>query len=281
MGSKKNKTYQKKCKFHGNRYIQVEKGIGMKRKLDRPNPNMAADNHQETCGTPPSSKRLRLDEVIGEQDGHQEDYFIVINFKIMKDIVSNVGKCLECGSKVEFADVLESRMGLAHKLTVKCTSCNWGKSQYSSSKTKPKATGCRSYFESNVRLVTAFREIGKGHQGIDNFSRIMNMHGLSWPGYENIKGDMIIAYENAASASMRKAAEKVHAETEQKLPGDPSVTLCDVSIDGTWQKRGHASLNGAVTAICNGLCVDKHVMSKYCRLCQKWDSKKGTTEYDE
>ena len=250
------------------------KGSGTKRKLDRLNPNMA-DKRQETSGTPPSSKQLRLDEVIGVQDGHQEVFFIVINFKIMKDIISNVGKCLECGSKVEIVDVLENRMRLSHKLTIKCTSCNLEKSQYSSSKMKAKATGGRSYFESNVRLVTAFREIGKGHQGIDNFSRIMNMHGLSWPGYENIKGDMIIAYENAATASMRQAAEKVHFETEQKLPVDPSITLCDVSIDGTWQKRGHASLNGAVTAICNGLCVDKHVMSKHCRLCQKWESKKA------
>eukprot|EP00112_Aurelia_sp_Birch-Aquarium-sp1_P002653 Seg1297.4 transcript_id=Seg1297.4/GoldUCD/mRNA.D3Y31 product="hypothetical protein" protein_id=Seg1297.4/GoldUCD/D3Y31 len=278
MGSKKNKKYKKKSKFHGNRFVQVEIGSGMKRKLNGPNPNIAADNQQETCGTPPGSKRLRLDEVIGEQF---EDYFIIINFKIMKEMISTVGKCLDCGSQMEIDDVLENRMGLAHKLTLKCTCCNWEMSQYSSSKTKPKATGGRSFFESNVRLVTAFREIGKGHQGIDNFSRIMNMHGLSWPGYENIKGDMIIAYENAANESMRKAAEKVHNETEQKLAGDPSVMLCDVSIDGTWQKRGHASLNGAVTAICNGLCVDKHVMSKYCRLCQKWESKKGTTEYDE
>ena len=30
----------------------------------------------------------------------------------------------------------------------------------------------------------------------------------------------------------------------------------DVSIDGTWQKRGHSSVNGIVTAICNGLCVE-------------------------
>ena len=43
----------------------------------------------------------------------------------MKNISSNVGKCLECGSKVEIVDVLENRIGLAHKLTVKCTSCTW------------------------------------------------------------------------------------------------------------------------------------------------------------
>ncbi len=93
MGSKKNKKYKKKSKFHGNRFVQVEIGSGMKRKLNGPNPNIAADNQQETCGTPPGSKRLRLDEVIGEQF---EDYFIIINFKIMKEMISTVGKCLDC-----------------------------------------------------------------------------------------------------------------------------------------------------------------------------------------
>ena len=103
----------------------------------------------------------------------------------------------------------------------------------------------------------------------------MNMHGLSLPAFANNKEDMIIAYENEAKASMLRAAEKVHNETEEKVPWDPSITLCDVSIDGTWQKRGHSSLNGIVTAICTGLCVDKHVMSKYCRLCQKWEPRKA------
>ena len=50
-------------------------------------------------------------------------------------------------------DVLANRMGLAHMLTFKCTSCNWEKSQYLSSRTKPKATGGISYFESNVAQV--------------------------------------------------------------------------------------------------------------------------------
>ena len=154
-------------------------------------------------------------------------------------------------------------------------------SQYSSNQTKSKASQGRSHFESNVRLVVAFREIGKGHEAVDNFSRIMNMHGLSLPAFANIKEDMIIAYENAAKASMLRAAEKVHNETEEEVPRDPSITLCDVSIDGPWQKRGHSSLNGIVTAICNGLCVDKHIMSKCCRLCQKWETKKGTPDYDE
>ncbi len=178
-------------------------------------------------------------------------------------------------------DNLENRMGLSHKLTVKCTSCNWNIARYSSNTTKLGAQGGRPFFKSNSRVVTAFREIGKGHEGIQSFARIMNMHGISNPAYINIKDDLTAAYQNAAEASMKNAAERVHNDSKEKLPQDHSIALCDVSIDGTWQKRGHASLNGVVKAISDGLCLDKHVMSKYCKLCNIWESKKGTPEYHQ
>ena len=42
---------------------------------------------------------------------------------------------------------------------------------------------------------------------------------------------------------------------------------CRVSIDGTWQKRGHVSLNDVVTACHNGECINVHIISKRCRKC--------------
>ena len=46
-----------------------------------------------------------------------------------------------------------------------------------------------------------------------------------------------------------------------------------------WQKRGHNSLHGVVTAVSNGKCIDFHVMSKHCKQCWIWESKKGMDEY--
>ena len=57
-------------------------------------------------------------------------------------------------------------------------------------------------------------------------------------------------------------------------------TICQCSLDGSWQKRGHSSLNGVVTAISNGKCIDARVYSKHCRACQRWEARKGTPEYD-
>ena len=151
MGAKRNQIYKKRSKFYENRYVKVnKKGRGRKGELDGPKANMTADKQQEACVTPPSSKRLRLDEGIGEQHESPEDYFIMINFRILKDVISNVAKCLDCSCNVETVDVLESRMGLAHKIAIRCISCSWEMSQYSSNQTKSKTSQGRSYFEPNV-----------------------------------------------------------------------------------------------------------------------------------
>ena len=39
-----------------------------------------------------------------------------------------------------------------------------------------------------------------------------------------------------------------------------------VSVDGSWQRRGYASLNGVFTTISNGKCVDTQTMSTIVRV---------------
>ena len=43
----------------------------------------------------------------------------------------------------------------------------------------------------------------------------------------------------------------------------------EVSVDGTWQRRGYSSLNGVVVAISidTGKIVDLEVLTRYCRQC--------------
>ena len=50
-----------------------------------------------------------------------------------------------------------------------------------------------------------------------------------------------------------------------------------VSGDGSWQKRGHSSLNGVVTLVASdtGKCVDYRVLSKHCASCKSWETKKN------
>lgn len=57
---------------------------------------------------------------------------------------------------------------------------------------------------------------------------------------------------------------KSAGECVQENDGNREVTAI---FDGTWQRRGHSSLNGALTAIAAniGKVVDVRVFSKFCR----------------
>ena len=56
---------------------------------------------------------------------------------------------------------------------------------------------------------------------------------------------------------MKQAAIEICAEDAME------PTRVRVTVDGSWQKRGHNSLNGVVTAISGGKCVDVEVLSKH------------------
>ena len=172
-------------------------------------------------------------------------------------------------------------MGYAHNLKVQCTVCSWQSSYCTSEKVKFKKSKGRQFHEINLRAGIAFREIGKGHQGLENFSRIMNMHSIAGNAFANIQEELSKAYEVVAEASMAKKADEIREMSETKLDLDPSIALCQVSVDGSWQKRGHSSLNGVVTAISDGRCIDRHVLTKYCKSCKIWERKKGSKEYDD
>ena len=57
---------------------------------------------------------------------------------------------------------------------------------------------------------------------------------------------------------------------------DESLEDIAVSFDGTWAKRGHTSLFGVVfvLSVDTGEVLDYYVLSKYCKTCSQWESKK-------
>ena len=64
-----------------------------------------------------------------------------------------------------------------------------------------------------------------------------------------------------------KAAVEVSAKAHDVplILTDAGLVNCEVAVDGSWQKRRHSSLNGVVTALSNGNCLDVHVLSKHCK----------------
>ena len=77
-----------------------------------------------------------------------------------------------------------------------------------------------------------------------------------------------------------------HGTMKQAIDEEPGDTMndtydIDVSVDGTWQRRGYSSLNGVVAIISanTGKCVDTEVLSKTCKGCQYWKGKEEQIGY--
>ncbi|GFU65740.1 uncharacterized protein TNCV_5058741 [Trichonephila clavipes] len=67
------------------------------------------------------------------------------------------------------------------------------------------------------------------------------------------------AVETVATVSMQIAAKEA-----KDVSGHPDIP---VAIDGTWQKHGHTSLNGAVivTSFYTGKVLDASILSRFCK----------------
>jgi hypothetical protein len=225
-------------------------------------------------------KRKSLDEstVGGRNDSADDNYNFIINFGILKSFVSDFLSCPECYSRnVELFDELSLRMGYAHKLRFICQDCPNKIETFTSPECeKTDSKQGRHKLEVNVRAVTAFREVGKGHESMVNVSRCLNMFSIRDTTYSALNDSLYQAYLEAANSSMQLAVSEIKATaTDQSQP-----VKCRVSFDGTWQKRGFSSSNGIVTAMNSGRCIDVHVMSKICKKCTVWQERKTDPEFD-
>ena len=87
---------------------------------------------------------------------------------------------------------------------------------------------------------------------------------MAYRSYQGINEKLLVAYEKVAEESISSECAKIREEA-----GDVNaVSDTTVAIDGTWQKRGFSSLNGAVVATSlNSKAVEYHVMTKCCKAC--------------
>ena len=125
----------------------------------------------------------------------------------------------------------------------------------------------------NFNTIEAFRELGKGYESLRTFAALMNTPPPMMPKYFNyLTNKLYKAYETVAIQSTNRTA----FQTRMNLCVDHNEHINgQVSVDGTWQKRGHQSHNGIVTIISkeNGKCLDAIVLSKKCKGCFYWKTK--------
>ncbi len=182
------------------------------------------------------------------------------------EILSNVLKQVACQNCNEMCLCLEEdnrrRQGCSSYLSIVCSSCDWKHCFYTSKKVN-------KGFEVNKRLVYGMRLIGQGRTSAKRFCGIMNMPSPPKPNaYSKNNKAILKAAKTVAEKSMMDASDEIHALKGNNSAG---ISQCGVSCDGTWQRRGHSSMNGCVTtlSIDTGKCLDVAVLSKVCRGCQR------------
>eukprot|EP00112_Aurelia_sp_Birch-Aquarium-sp1_P019844 Seg4999.1 transcript_id=Seg4999.1/GoldUCD/mRNA.D3Y31 product="hypothetical protein" protein_id=Seg4999.1/GoldUCD/D3Y31 len=237
-------------------------------------------NESADLGDSASAKKLKVSKE--DECKSSDDCVILFNFIMLKQIVDMIGRCPNCYEKVMISYDLKKKKGFSQLLILSCLKCEWTEDVNSSNKIQNNEKAGPKSFEMNTRMVLAFREIGRGQAGMETFARCLNMPNcLNRSSYESINKSLHRSYSEVAQYSQKKAA----IETREKLgEADPTKTVdCQVSVDGTWQRRGYPSLNGAVTLLSkeNGKCLDICVLSKTCKGCQHWKGKENSEAYQQ
>ena len=275
---KQNDGRKRKRRFCGNQHTSSKSNVeNLNPTIDCDVPSTSTVPSENIIVSPPDTANAGEADIDTLKTAADDDYFILVNFSILKDVISHM-VCPDCYGDTVLTDNFSLCMGFVHSLHISCVACEWSH-LFSTSNLVRKSvevTPGRGHnkYEANVRAVIAFREIGRGYHGMQKFSECMNMSCLSNTPYYNLNNNSVYsAYKEAAEESMQNVASDLKTDDES-----PAKTT--VKLDGAWSKRGHASLNGVVTATIGNKCIDVQAFSKHCKGCQMWENHKGTPAYN-
>ncbi|GFX89151.1 uncharacterized protein TNCV_20471 [Trichonephila clavipes] len=146
-----------------------------------------------------------------------------------------------------------SKEGLCSNL---CVACNCGfMTGFTSTKENKK-------FSLNTLLVFGLRLIGRGFTAGKKLLCTLNLSCISKNTFRAHELKLLEALQLFSEENMKAASKKVQNFKKS--------TTCGVSVDGTWQRRGHMSINGYVSVISidTGKILDLEVMTQYCKMCK-------------
>ena len=202
----------------------------------------------------------------------------IVNMSISNDSVADSFMCKTCRSpraKVSIMEYPESKCGLAEKLIISCSNCKASNPFFTSSRIN--ATTAKKVFQINARSVHASLSVGQA--GLAQFCAGMDLPApVSSNSYNKILKLLSSQSVDKAEALMVKACNRLLDLTLEEdpdnvdvLPDGKMVAGVSVSVDGTWQRRGHCSKIGVVFVISvrTGEVLDYVVKSLFCHLCSK------------
>ena len=197
------------------------------------------------------------------------------------------GSCKNSKSRLELFENKGLRKGMSQKLVLRCNICL----KSSSFQSSPQVCHNGPY-DVNVRAVHAASSQGLGHSGLTQFCASMDFpKPLHHKPYNNIMKNLSKEAEDLAEKKMIDAASRLIEITKQEEPEDVErladgavIAKVAVTIDGTWQRRGHSSKNGVVFIISvrTGEVLDYVVKTKHCHEClSHQDDDKNSNEFKE
>ena len=203
---------------------------------------------------------------------------------MLNKVLKESAICKKCKHKQGIMQVFEdqkARKGLAEKLVLKCSNCT-NKIVFFTSENTVSCKGTRGFkpFDVNVRSVHCSQTIG--HAGLSKFCA-----GMDLP--PPVNKSVYNRLQKMLSEKSVEQAEKVMHDASQRLfnvimdeepeniaiINNKMVAAVAVSIDGTWQRRGHCSKNRVVflISIVTGEVIDYEVRSLFCRTCEIYERK--------
>lgn len=258
-----------------------DKGV----RKDRPIKRRQSFNPKAHQFNSSSAKKLREQDEIEVPEEAAVQYAI-LDFCLVFSTLSTFVRCSNtihdengqeklCNGKIDFKQC--AKAGLGFKIMVICEKCP---PRYILSSQKV-GTQC---FEINRRFIFVMRILGLGLAGCRKFCGLMDLSSSF------VNKSTYNFYVNKIHECIKIVAEKIFtsaAKNEQNLTCEEneveSTKDLTVSGDGTWKKRGFTSLYGVSTLIgyYSGKVLDIFVKSSYCKLCEFWEKKLHTAEFEE
>ena len=216
----------------------------------------------------------------GNLQSHEKTRNVVCNEEVFTNLFNKFsGACEQCLGSLELK-IFEHKGTCVNEFEVKCKLC---KRVYE--KTTPKSLDSPVMTEQNMNLVYESLEDGRGYAGYSKVCGHMNIKPLNTNGYYKVKdqiGKVIFRQFSSLSRNVKECLIAHYAKLG-RVPDENGILDCDVSFDGSWQKRGHKSHIGTASVICcfTGFVLDFHVLSNHCKHCTIAQNKRNRGKMTE
>ena len=269
MGNKRAKSRHNRSRkrtFHGNQSCRVKVKKPSQPENVPASPEPVPDDLLSSDGGESEldeSEAESEEERSSDSDGEIHDGAgnRIFNLALLQQLFDKSSVCNQCKQgELILAEI--DRAGLASTFQVTCDHCGHETSSYSVNKSS-------SSFDLNRKSVLGMRMLGKGREGFRKLCAFLDLPGpVAKKNYQRHCVKLHRAAKAVALDSMKQAADSVLASRvadNEDLPENIAV-----STDGTWMRRGHASLYGVQTVMAwdKQKVIDVEILSRHCTLCK-------------